>query len=90
MSLDFSERHLCWPKTQLCLPGMLLAQQTFAHVYLAAFCFLPQNLSSVLEKTGTFSGLDSQPFGCSAVVLGNHFDHATNDNSAQVFVLVVL
>ena len=38
----------------------------------------------------TFSGPDSQPSGCSVVVLGNHFDHAADDNSTQVSVLAVL
>ena len=82
MSPDFSEWHLCWPETQLCLSGMLLAQQTFVHVYSIVFFFLPYSLSFDLQKTGTFSGPDSQPSGCStADVLKNQVDHADADNS---------
>ena len=38
----------------------------------------------------TFSGPDSQPSSFSTTVLGNHVDHAADDNSAQVSVLAVL
>ena len=41
--------------------------------------------------TRTFFGPDSQFSGYFVVVvLGNHVDHTAADNSAQVFVLVVL
>ena len=41
VSPDSSERHSCWPETQLCLPKMLLDQQIFAHECSVASYFLP-------------------------------------------------
>ena len=45
-SPDSSKRHWCWTETQLCLFGMLLAQQTTDHVCSGAFCFPPSKQAS--------------------------------------------
>ena len=76
---------------QLCLLGMLLAQQTFIHECSTIFFSLPRSLTSAPQETRTSLSPDSQLSSCSAAaILGTHVEHTVVDSLAQVFGLVVL
>ena len=50
MSPDSLERNSHWPKTQLCLPEMLLDQQISTHECSTTSYFLPRKSTFVLQR----------------------------------------
>ena len=81
MSPDFSKRHLCWPETQLCLPGMQLDQQIFAHECSIASYFLPRRSAFVLQRK-KISFVPDFLLSNFVVVVGTQVKHNVVENSA--------